>query len=67
MASLSDHCLHCNRGDRDRAGTIRHEAWCPLFMRGPDAGGDPRDWGRLFDEQAPDPLEELAEELERRA
>lgn len=50
MASLSDHCTHCNRGDRDRAGAIRHEAWCPMFLRGPDAGGDPHEWPTLLNE-----------------
>ncbi len=43
MASLNDACIHCNRGERER-GQIKHEAWCPLFMRGPDAGGDPHEW-----------------------
>lgn len=47
MASLNDACIHCNRGDRVR-GEIKHEAWCPLFMRGPDPGGDPREWTPLF-------------------
>lgn len=57
MASWSDHCPNCSAGDRDAAGELKHEAWCPLFMRGPDAGGDPAEWGRLFEEQpAPDPI-----------
>lgn len=47
MASLSDHCPLCSAGDRDRAGALKHQAWCPHFLRGPDAGGDPAEWTGL--------------------
>jgi hypothetical protein len=40
-------CIHCNRHERDAAGTVKHEAYCPMFMRGPDAGGDPHEWPTL--------------------
>lgn len=58
MASLSDHCPLCSAGDRDRAGALKHQAWCPHFLRGPDAGGDPAEWGTLLEELEP------AQELE---
>lgn len=45
-------CPLCNRADRDRAGAVKHEPWCPHFLRGPDAGGDPAEWPTLLDELA---------------
>ena len=53
MASLSDHCPNCLAGDRDAAGELKHQAWCPLFLRGPEAGGDPYEWPQLLEELEP--------------
>jgi hypothetical protein len=57
-------CIHCNRHERDAAGTVKHEAYCPMFMRGPDAGGDPHEWPTIEDAIAETALQPLELELE---
>jgi hypothetical protein len=52
VASWTDNeppCPVCRRNDHDRAGNVKHEAWCPHFLRGPDPGGDPYEWPSLLD------------------
>lgn len=41
-------CIICGATGLDKRGERVHEPCCPHFMRGPDAGGDPSEWGTLF-------------------
>lgn len=41
-------CIICGATGLDKRGERTHEPCCPHFMRGPDAGGDPSEWGTLF-------------------
>jgi hypothetical protein len=67
-----DGCLLCGASARDRFGGLAHEACCPHFMRGPDAGGDHGEWGQLFEVAAsssgpgPDRLARAMRNEERR-
>jgi len=47
-------CPLCTASDLDKLGNVKHEPWCPHFMRGPDPGGDPAEWPRLGDTQSSD-------------
>lgn len=47
-ANTGPACPVCSAIDRDKHGATKHQAWCPHFMRGPDAGGDPHEWPSLL-------------------
>lgn len=41
--------------------TGEHHPWCPQFMRGAAAGGDPSEWPSLLDELDPTPGEKVTQ------
>jgi hypothetical protein len=43
-------CPLCTASDIDKLGNLKHQPWCPHFLRGPDRGGDPLEWPTLLDE-----------------
>lgn len=46
--TTTEPCPMCAASVTDRYGDVKHQPWCPHFLRGPDPGGDPAEWPTLF-------------------